>query len=80
MNFLTTAFSMVSQGLGLTICLPYSRTRVAQNGFEMRALSSPRITRASYLYRLRGRGRTLSDAAHKFYVVLCQHLQSHDYT
>ncbi len=80
MNFLTTAFSMVSQGLGLTICLPYSRTRVAQNGFEIRALASPRITRASYLYRLRGRGRTLSDAAHKFYVVLCQHLQSHDYT
>lgn len=80
MNFLTTVFSMVSQGLGLTICLPYSRTRVAQNGFEMRALASPRITRASYLYRLRGRGRTLSDAAHKFYVVLCQHLQSHDYT
>ncbi|OOS24605.1 LysR family transcriptional regulator [Moraxella pluranimalium] len=77
-NFLTTAFSMVSQGLGLTICLPYSRTRVAQNGLEMRALASPRITRASYLYRLRG--RTLSDAAHKFYVVLCQHLQSHDYT
>ncbi len=78
MNFLTTAFSMVSQGLGLTICLPYSRTRVAQNGFEMRVLASPRITRASYLYRLRG--RTLSDAAYKFYVVLCQHLQSHDYT
>ncbi|USZ14793.1 LysR substrate-binding domain-containing protein [Moraxella sp. FZFQ2102] len=77
-NFLTTAFSMVNQNLGVTLCLPYSRARVAQNGLEMRVLTAPRITRASYLYRLRG--RAFSDAAHKFYVVLCQHLQSNDYT
>lgn len=76
-NFLTTAFSMVGQNLGLTFCLPYSRARVAQNGLEMRLLTEPRITRPSFLYRKRG--RPLSDAAQKFYIMLCQHVHTHKY-
>ncbi len=75
-NFLTTAFSMVGQNLGLTFCLPYSRARVAQNGLEMRLLTEPRITRPSFLYRKRG--RTLSDAAQRFYAMLCHYMQHHD--
>ncbi len=77
-NFLTTAFSMVGQNLGLTFCLGYSRTRVAQNNLEMRLLTEPRLTRPTFLYRKRG--RPLSDAARKFYVMLCQHVQEHDYS
>lgn len=76
-NFLTTAFSMVAQNLGLTFCLPYSRARVAQNGLEMRLLTEPRITRPAFLYRKRG--RPLSDAAQKLYIMLCQHVQSGNY-
>lgn len=76
-NFLTTAFSMVAQNLGLTFCLGYSRTRVAQNNLEMRLLTEPRLTRPAFLYRKRG--RPLSDAAQRFYVMLCQHVQDNDY-
>ncbi len=76
-NFMTTAFSMVSQHLGITFCLPYSKDRVAQHGLSMRLLTEPRITRPSFLYRKRG--RTLSDAAQKFYIMLCQHMQNNDY-
>lgn len=75
-NFLTTAFSMVAQNLGLTFCLPYSKDRVAQHGLCMRLLTEPRITRPAFLYRKRG--RPLSDAAQKFYVMLCQHVQNSD--
>ncbi|MDO4427832.1 MAG: LysR family transcriptional regulator [Moraxella sp.] len=76
-NFPTTAFSMVAQNLGLTFCLPYSRTRVAQNGLQMRLLTEPRITRPAFLYKKRG--RPLSDAAQKFYIMLCQHVQNGNY-
>ncbi|MFL1732609.1 LysR family transcriptional regulator [Moraxella oculi] len=76
-NFLTTAFSMVTQHLGLTFCLPYSRARVAQHGLCMRLLTEPRITRPAFLYRKRG--RPLSDAAQKFYVMLCQYVQEGQY-
>ena len=60
-NFMTTAFSMVRQNLGVTFCLPYSRHRVAQNELVMRLLTEPRITHPSFLYRKRG--RALSDTA-----------------
>lgn len=76
-NFLTTAFSMVAQNLGLTFCLPYSRARVAQSGLQMRPLIEPRISRPTFLYRKRS--RPLSNAAHKFYVMLCQYLQKNQY-
>lgn len=76
-NFLTTAFSMVTQNLGLTFCLSYSRARVAQHGLCMRLLTEPRITRPAFLYRKRS--RPLSDAAQKFYVMLCQHVQEGKY-
>lgn len=76
-NFLTTAFSMVAQNLGVTFCLPYSRARVAQSGLQMRLLIEPRISRPTFLYRKRG--RPLSNAAHKFYVMLCQYLQENQY-
>lgn len=76
-NFLTTAFSMVVQNLGLTFCLGYSRMRVAQHGLQMRLLTEPYITRPAFLYRKRG--RPLSNAAQKLYVMLCQHVQNHSY-
>ncbi|MDO5651334.1 MAG: LysR family transcriptional regulator [Moraxella sp.] len=75
-NFVTTAFSMVSEGLGLTFCLPYSRNRVTQNGLEMRLLIEPRITRASYLYTRKN--RELSPAAQKFYETLKEQLGQKD--
>ncbi|WP_049235888.1 LysR family transcriptional regulator [Moraxella canis] len=76
-NFMTTAFSMVSENLGVTLCLPYSRQRVHQNGLQMRLLTEPLVTRASYIYRQRG--RNLSEAAYKFYTELCKNLQEYDY-
>ncbi|OOR91909.1 hypothetical protein B0181_02445 [Moraxella caviae] len=71
-NFMTTAFAMASKNLGLTFCLPYSQARIKQNGLQMRPLINPQISRSSYLYRQSGRVQT--DAARRFYGVLCEQL------
>lgn len=72
--FMTTAMSMVSSGLGLTICLPYARGLTRLYGLQTRPLVEPVIHRRFNLFIKRG--HTLSPAAQEFVATL-QHYQ-HD--
>ncbi|MDO5651860.1 MAG: LysR substrate-binding domain-containing protein [Moraxella sp.] len=72
-NFMTTAFAMCRQGLGLVVCLPYSKDRAEQHGLVMRPLTDPIITRTAHLYRQSGRSQSI--AARQFYGYLCRCLR-----
>ena len=62
--FMTTALSMVSAGLGVTVCLPYARSLTRLYGLEVRPISRPTLRRRFYL--LTRKDRTLSPAARSF--------------
>lgn len=63
-NFLSTAFALTKQGLGLTLCLPYASERVSQQGLVMKQLINPVIKRRFFLYQRTH--RTLSPAMMAF--------------
>lgn len=72
-NFMSTALSMVSSGLGLTICLPYARSLVDVYGLTMQELS-PAVHRRFYAYERQG--RTLAPAVEQFKQHLMQTLSA----
>jgi len=62
--FMSTALSMVNEGLGITICMPYAAAQVRLYGLVMRPLTHPVVSRKFYLYTRNG--HTLSPAAQSF--------------
>lgn len=62
--FMSTALSMVNEGLGITICMPYAAAQVRLYGLVMRPLTNPVVRRRFYLYTRTG--HTLSPAAQSF--------------
>ena len=54
-NFMSTALSMVANGLGVTICLPYAIESVKQNGLVIIPICDPIIYRNFYLYSCKNR-------------------------
>jgi DNA-binding transcriptional LysR family regulator len=62
--FMTTALSMVSEGQGVTTCLPYARSLLDLHRLETRPLVAPKITRVFSCWSRRD--RKLSGAAQEF--------------
>lgn len=73
--FMSTALAMVSNGLGVTICIPYASSLVTQNRLDMRPLVDPVVSRRFYV--ITRHGRTLSPAATSFMDFLFSYLASH---
>ncbi len=63
-SFMTTAFSMVNAGMGMTVCIPYAASLVRLYRLEMRPLVDPVVTRRFFV--LGRAGRSLSPAAQGF--------------
>lgn len=63
-SFMSTAFSMVSAGLGVTVCIPYAGSLVKLYRLKMRPLVDPVVTRRFFV--LGRAGRSLSPAAQSF--------------
>ena len=59
--FMSTALSMVSNGLGVTACIPYAESLVQLYKLEMRPLREPEVKRRFFV--LTRNGRALSPAA-----------------
>lgn len=59
--FMSTALSMVSNGLGVTACIPYADQLVKLYKLEMRPLRDPSLKRRFFVFM--HNGRTLSPAA-----------------
>ena len=74
-TFMSTALSMVSAGLGATICSPYAASLVHLYGLSMRLLVAPEIFRRFYIFTRNG--RSLSPAAEAFRNHLSQHIEKH---
>ncbi len=63
-TFMTSALALVRAGLGITLCMPYARLLVEQNGLVMRPLVHPRVQRSFCIFTRKG--RSLSPAAQGF--------------
>lgn len=63
-TFMSTALSMVSAGLGVTICIPYAASLVRLHGLQMRPLVAPVVPRRFYVFTRNG--RSLTPAAQNF--------------
>ena len=62
--FMTTALSMVSAGIGVTVCLPYAGSLVKLYGLQTRPLGAPTVRRKFHL--LSRQDRVASPAAQAF--------------
>ena len=74
-TFMSTALSMVSSGLGITICIPYAASLVRLHRLEMRPLIAPEVTRRFYVFTRNG--RSLSPAAQCFHDYLHRFVRTH---
>ena len=63
-GFMTTAFAMVSAGLGLTTCLPYASSLIRLHQLQSRPLQDPVVRRKFFVFTRRD--RPLSPAAAQF--------------
>ncbi len=63
-TFMTSALALVRAGLGITLCMPYARLLVEQNGLVMRPLVHPQVQRSFWIFTRKG--RSLSPAAQGF--------------
>jgi DNA-binding transcriptional LysR family regulator len=72
--FMTTALAMVSNGLGITVCLPYAAPLVDLHQLHMRALEEPQLTRRFFV--LTRAQRTLTPAAEAFIAFLLEFVAS----
>ncbi|HEX2519435.1 MAG TPA: LysR substrate-binding domain-containing protein [Castellaniella sp.] len=70
--FMSTALSMVSAGLGVTMCLTYASTLVNLYGLRMRPLHDPEIRRQFFVYS--HQHASLSPAAEAFVAYLHEHV------
>ena len=63
-GFMTTAFAMVSAGLGVTTCLPYASNLIRLHQLQSRPLLEPEVRRKFLIFTRRD--RPLSPAAQRF--------------
>jgi DNA-binding transcriptional LysR family regulator len=63
-GFMTTAFAMVSAGLGVTTCLPYASSLIRLHQLQSRPLTEPVVRRKFFVFTRRD--RPLSPAAQRF--------------
>jgi DNA-binding transcriptional LysR family regulator len=73
--FMSTALSMVSTGLGVTVCIPYAASLVRLYGLEMRPLVDPVVTRRFYTFSRNA--RSLSPASQSFRDYLLRYVAEH---
>ena len=76
-GFMTTAFAMVSAGLGVTTCLPYASSLIRLHQLQSRPLLDP-VVRRKFLIFTR-RDRPLSPAAQRFSEYLLGYVQTQDW-
>lgn len=75
-SFMSTALSMVSAGMGITVCIPYAASLVRLYSLVMRPLTDPVVTRRFFVL---GRSdRSLSPAAHAFREFLFEEIAKRD--
>lgn len=72
-TFMTTALSMVSAGLGVTVCLPYAEPLASLYGLAMRPLEDPVLSRRFLVYTRPG--RSLSPAAESYIEFLLEYVK-----
>ena len=71
-GFMTTAFAMVSAGLGVTTCLPYASSLIQLHQLQSRPLMDPVVQRKFFVFTRRD--RPLSPAAQRFSAYLLDHV------
>ena len=71
-GFMTTAFAMVSAGLGVTTCLPYASSLIRLHQLQSRPLLDPEIRRKFFVFTRRD--RPLSPAGEKFSEYLMEYV------
>ena len=71
-GFMTTAFAMVSAGLGVTTCLPYASSLILLHQLQSRPLVDPVVRRKFFVFTRRD--RPLSPAAQRFSAYLQDYL------
>lgn len=76
-GFMTTAFAMVSAGLGVTTCLPYASSLIRLHRLQSRPLLDP-VVRRKFLVFTR-KDRPLSPAAQRFSEYLLDYVQAQDW-
>lgn len=74
--FMSTALSMVSTGLGVTVCIPYAASLVRLYQLEMRPLIDPVVTRRFYTFTRNG--RSLTPASQSFREYLLRYVAEHE--
>lgn len=68
-NYMSTALSMVNAGLGITICLPYSRKQIEQYNLSMKRLNNPTINRNFYIFQRKSAVLSQNCLAFKNFIV-----------
>lgn len=76
-GFMTTAFAMVSAGLGVTTCLPYASNLIRLHQLESRTLQDPIVRRKFFVFTRRD--RPLSPAAQRFSAHLFDYVARQDW-
>ncbi|MEI6804432.1 MAG: LysR substrate-binding domain-containing protein [Burkholderiales bacterium] len=76
-GFMTTAFAMVSAGLGVTTCLPYAKGLIDLHQLQSRPLTDP-VVRRKFLLFMR-KDRPLSPAAQCFSAYLLDYVARQDW-
>jgi DNA-binding transcriptional LysR family regulator len=71
-GFMTTAFAMVSAGLGVTTCLPYASSLIRLHQLQSRPLMDPVVRRKFFVFTRRD--RPLSPAAQRFSAYLLDYV------
>lgn len=74
--FMSTALSMASAGLGITVCIPYAASLVRRYDLEMRPLVDPIVTRRFYTFTRNG--RSLAPAPQSFRDFLFRYIAEHE--
>ena len=69
---MTTAFAMVSAGLGVTTCLPYASSLIRLHQLQSLPLLDPEIRRKFFVFTRRD--RPLSPAGQKFSEYLMEYV------
>ena len=76
-SFMTTAFAMVSAGLGVTTCLPYASGLIQLHRLESRPLVEPVVKRKFFAFTRKD--RPLSPAALRFEAFLFDYVARQDW-
>jgi len=76
-GYMTTAFAMVSAGLGVTTCLPYASSLIRLHQLQSRTLMDPLVRRKFFVFTRRD--RPLSPAAQRFSEYLYEYVVRQDW-